>query len=128
MSAQLRAFSFPRISVRPSTPLPIPPPVESGKGRLVADYRPAASARSTAGDGSSSRESGVREVPGSTLGTLDDVDAGVVMVQDLLVGFAAQCHAVGPDLAQADAVTPALAAEDERRDLAVRGQGSIHGE
>src|SRR3989442_15577425 len=54
--------------------------------------------------------------------------AGVVVVQDVLVGLSAQRHAVGPDLAQADAVPPSLAAEDEGFHVSVRTEGAIEGE
>src|SRR5262245_60557316 len=50
------------------------------------------------------------------------------MMQDLVVTLAAQRHAVGAHLAQADAVPPPLAAEDERLDLAAGVARAIDGE
>ena len=48
-----------------------------------------------------------------------DLDPAVVFFQDFLVGRALLGHPVGPDLAEADAVSPALSRKQEMGDAAV---------
>src|SRR5262245_65492667 len=50
------------------------------------------------------------------------------MSEDFIVLLAADCHSIRSHLAQTDTVTPALAAEDERFDLAVVVADAIDGE
>src|SRR5439155_8805003 len=124
MSAQLRAFSLPRNSATPSLCDAIRSlgdrPPGSGKGPAgVIIVRPQPR-------GQPSPRTTARR--GSGLRAPDDLHAVVVVVQDVLVGLATQRHAVRADLAEADPVSPPLAAEDERLDLAVRAERAIQGE
>src|SRR5262245_59400187 len=65
---------------------------------------------------------------GSTSIRLGDVHSGIVVPDDLIVGRTGLRHAVGPHLAQADAVAPALAGEDEASDAALGVALPVHDE
>src|SRR5512147_2922215 len=59
---------------------------------------------------------------------LIDLDAGVVLLQDLLILAAGHGHAVGAHLAEADTVAPAAPREGELVDAALLVIGPVHHE